>query len=194
MARNDYFYLLNLSLMFDHDNNEGYHIRKHEKLPIYRKAQEISTLVRTLLKGAETDDLEVLEEGEEDQEFLAYLFENKKQDMISNALMIPAKIARAENGEFYDLRMENAAIIRVAAKDLLIDASGLQLAGFKDIEYLNLLRIEVEEFRVLFAEWVLNFDQENYLIDRWGLFNPAGVNYDDPDDDIPFLPDDLLDL
>jgi hypothetical protein len=182
--------------MFD-NNDEGYPISNHEKLPIYRKAQEISTLVRTLLKGTETADLEVLEEDQEDQEFLAYLFENKKQDMISNVLMIPEKIAGASDGEFYDLRMENAAVIRKAAKELLNDASGLQLAGFKDIEYLDLLRTEVEEFRVLFAEWVKTFDQENYKIDRWGLFNPFGVNYDDPDDDnddIPFSPDDFLDL
>ena len=55
-------------------------------------------------------------------------------------------------------------------------------------EYLDLLRNEVEEFRVLFAEWVKTFDQWNYIIDRWGLFNPPGINYDDydPDDDIPF--------
>jgi hypothetical protein len=53
----------------------------------------------------------------------------------------------------------------------------------------------MEEFRILFAEWVATFDNENYSIDRWGLFNPPGVNYDDhdPDDDIPFDPDDFLD-
>jgi hypothetical protein len=171
------------------DNDEGSNIGKHEKLPIYKKAQEISTLVRALLKGAETDDLEVLEEEEEDQAFLAYLFENKRQDMISNALLIPAKIAGAEGGALYDLRMEHAAVIRVAAKELLVDTSGLQLAGFKDIEYLDLLRVEVEEFRILYAEWIKTFDQDNYMIDRWGLFNPPGVNYDDPDPD-----DDFLDL
>jgi len=48
------------------NNDEGSNIGKHEKLPIYKKAQEISTLVRALLKGAETDDLEVLEEEEEE--------------------------------------------------------------------------------------------------------------------------------
>jgi hypothetical protein len=91
--------------------------------------------------------------------------------------------------------MENATIIRKAARELITDARGLQMNGFKDIEYLDLLRIEMEEFRILFAEWVATFDNENYSIDRWGLFNPPGVNYDDhdPDDDIPFDPDDFLD-
>jgi hypothetical protein len=183
-----------LNAMFDDDD---YDITRHEKLPVYIKAQEISTLVRSLLKGAETEDLEVLEEEVEDQEFLQQLFKYNKESMISNALMIPAKIAGAESVNLYDIRMENAAVIRKAAREILTDASGLQLAGFKDIEYLDLLRIEMEGFRVLFAEWVKSFDPENYKIDRWGLFNPPGVNYDDPDDDdddIPFDPDDFLDL
>ena len=37
-------------------------------------------------------------------------------------------------------------------------------------------------------EWVKTFDEWNYIIDRWGLFNPPGVNYDDfdIDDELPF--------
>jgi hypothetical protein len=52
----------------------------------------------------------------------------------------------------------------------------------------------MEEFRLLFIDWVAGFDQQNYVIDRWGLFNPPGVSAHDhdPDDDIPFDPDALL--
>jgi hypothetical protein len=41
------------------------------------------------------------------------------------------------------------------------------------------------------VDWVAGFDQWNYLIDRWGLFNPPGVTAHDhdPDDDLPFDPD-----
>ena len=82
-------------------------------------------------------------------------------------------------------------MIRKAARELITDVRGIQMHGFKDVEYLDLLRREVEEFRVLFAEWVKTFDCWNYIIDRWGLFNPPGINYDDkdPDADIPFNPD-----
>jgi len=46
----------------------------------------------------------------------------------------------------------------------------------------------VEEYRLLFIDWVASFDKWNYIIDRWGLFNPPGIGpFDkDPDDDIPF--------
>jgi hypothetical protein len=41
---------------------------------------------------------------------------------------------------------------------------------------------------LLFIPWVAGFDKWNYVIDRWGLFNPPGIGpFDkDPDDDIPF--------
>ncbi|GHA28182.1 hypothetical protein GCM10007103_07180 [Salinimicrobium marinum] len=41
---------------------------------------------------------------------------------------------------------------------------------------------------MLFAEWVKTFDQWDYILDRWGLFNPLGINIEDPDpdDDLPF--------
>ncbi len=63
----------------------------------------------------------------------------------------------------------------------------------KSLDYLQVLRDEIELFRVEFAEWVKTFDHWDYIIDRWGLFNPPGVNYDDhdPDDDIPFNPNDI---
>ena len=54
---------------------------------------------------------------------------------------------------------------------------------------------EIDEFRILFTEWVKTFDEWNYSIDRWGLFNPPDINYGDhdPDDDIPFNPSDFFD-
>jgi hypothetical protein len=52
----------------------------------------------------------------------------------------------------------------------------------------------IEEYRLLFIDWVAGFDKWNYYIDRWGLFNPPGVGpFDkDPDNDIPFNPDDFF--
>lgn len=60
--------------------------------------------------------------------------------------------------------MENAAIIRKAARELITDARGIQMHGFKDIEYLDLLRAEVETFRILFAEWVKELTNGTILL------------------------------
>jgi hypothetical protein len=59
---------------------------------------------------------------------------------------------------------------------------------FKEVQYFEIVRSLIEEYRLLFITWVAGFDPWNYINDRWGLFNPPGVSpFDkDPDDDIPF--------
>lgn len=160
-----------------------------KKLPVFQKAMEIEELVRHIITSVEKADIDFKDE------YRASMVADNIRYLRENAAIIPAKIAGASSeDQIYDLRMENAAIIRKAARELITDARGIQMNGFKDIEYLDLLRKEVEEFRILFAEWVKTFDCWNYIIDRWGLFNPPGVNYDDhdPDDDIPFDPNDFF--
>lgn len=160
-----------------------------EKLPVFQKAMEIQKLVDYIVESVEKTDINFKHEIE------AEMIKNNISYMRENSLIIPAKIAGASGEDIlYDIKMENAAIIRKAARELITDARGIQMHGFKDTEYLDLLRIEVDAFRILFAEWVKKFDQWNYIIDRWGLFNPPGINYDDkdPDDDIPYNSDDFF--
>ncbi|HAB26519.1 MAG: hypothetical protein CMP05_10000 [Xanthomarina sp.] len=78
--------------------------------------------------------------------------------------------------------------LRKSARELLKKAHGIDIRGYKDLEYLDLLRNEIDESRILFAEWVKTFDCWNYMIDRWDLLNPPGINYvdHDPNDDNPF--------
>ncbi len=78
--------------------------------------------------------------------------------------------------------------LRKSARELLKKAHGIDISGYKDLEYLDLLRNEIDESRILFAEWVKTFDCWNYMIDRWDLLNPPGINYvdHDPNDDNPF--------
>ena len=153
----------------DEDNDE----RKFENLPIFLKGKEIMDVVRhigTLIP--------------EDDEHLQFI----KGCMFSDAAQLTVKIAGAEGGDLYDIRMEAAAIIRKAANDLMVTNHSLKMFGFKEVEYFQVVRDLLEEYRLLFIDWVAGFDKWNYIIDRWGLFNPPGVGpFDkDPDDDIPF--------
>ncbi|WP_299669375.1 hypothetical protein [uncultured Polaribacter sp.] len=155
--------------------------KRLKKFPLFIKAQEIYDLVHKV---------SILIEGNEDKDdFGNHLLVEYKKQLQESALRIPAKIAGVFNEDtLYDFKMENATIIRKEARTILVTTSGLKMAGFKEIDYLDLIRNEIEEFRILFAEWVKTFDEWNYSIDRWGLFNPPGVNYDDYDidDDLPF--------
>ncbi len=149
-------------------------------LPIFKKGEEIRKLVHSIADLVFDYDNEILKDTGE--------------RMLHDASLLCVKVVGAEGGDLYDLRMEAASIIRKAARDLIVHVHTLEEFGFKEAHYYELVRKEVEEYRLLFIEWVASFDQWNYIIDRWGLFNPPGVGpHDkDPDDDIPFDPNEFL--
>lgn len=142
-----------------------------EHLPIYQKAGEIYDTLSEIadLVSEENDYLQMV-----------------AGQMVANAVLIQAKIAGAEAGDIYDIRMQNAAFIRQAAMDLTVIDHAFVAHGFDYVEYFKLVRERIEEFRLLFISWIESFDKGNYFIDRWGLFNPPGVGpFDkDPDEDI----------
>jgi hypothetical protein len=153
-----------------------------EQMPLYQKAEQILKITMGLV--------EIVPKENE------FLQETMVRFMMENAFLIPAKIAGASGAGLYDLKMENAAIIRKAARELYVQAGSLRFEEcIKDKDYIELLRNTIEEFRLLFIDWVAGFDIWDYIKDSWGLFNPPGVNANDkdPDDDIPFDPDDFFD-
>jgi len=155
------------------NSDEENDIVRPESLPIYRKGKEILDIVSNICAlFPENDD---------------YLNEIKSW-MLSDAAQLTVKVAGAEAAGLYDLKMENAAIIRKAARDLMVQQHSLDAFGFEYVEYYQIVRDLIEEYRLLFIDWVAGFDKWDYIIDRWGLFNPPGVGpFDkDPDDDIPF--------
>ncbi len=156
--------------MFEDDNDD---IVLPEKLAIFRKGKEIFDLV-----------MKVTDLFPEDNEYLV----DVKGCMLSDAAQLTVKVAGAEAASLYDLKMENAAIIRKAARDLMVQQHSLEMFGFEYVEYYKMVRVLIEEYRILFIDWVAGFDKWDYIIDRWGLFNPPGVGpFDkDPDNDIPF--------
>ncbi len=154
--------------MYEDDDDD---IPNPEKLPIYQKGKEIMDITDRLI--------ELIPEDKEELKLTG-------QWMRSDAMNLMVKVAGAEGGDLYDIRMENAAIIRKSARDLVVQTHSLKQFGFKETYYFDLLREAVEEYRLLFIEWVNSFDKWNYVIDRWGLFNPPGVGPFDED------PDDLI--
>ncbi|WP_418500242.1 hypothetical protein [Flagellimonas sp.] len=160
--------------MFEEEDETGKSHSEFEKMPIYKKAWHIFD-VADKIASLVNDEEEYVSLEESERSLLRHHAEQLRND----ALLICPKIAGAEGGDLYDIRMENATIIRKAAREIQTGCSGLEIWGFKHTEYLELLWNEIEEFRILFVEWVNTFDQWNYIVDRWGLFNPPGINHDD---------------
>ncbi len=163
----------------EEEEEDDFNFRDPEKLAIFKKGEEIFEVVHQIC--------ELIPEEDDHLQFI-------KGQMLGDAALLTVKVAGAEGGGLYDIRMECAAIIRKAARDLMVSNHSLEMFGFKEIEYFDIVRDLIEEYRLLFIEWVAGFDKWNYYIDRWGLFNPPGVGpFDkDPDEDIPFNPGDFF--
>lgn len=155
--------------MFDNENEEI----EPKELPIYKKGKEIYEVVH-----------QICDLIDDENPHLGHV----KAIMLEDAMLLTVKVAGATGGQLYDIKMECAAIIRKAARELMVQNHSLEMFGFEHVEYFQIVRDLIEEYRLLFIEWVAGFDKWDYIIDRWGLFNPPGVGPSDkePDDDIPF--------
>lgn len=93
-----------------------------------------------------------------------------KEVMLSDARKLSNRIIAAEDAEHFSLKMENAVLVKVAAQNLLAQEAGLNLLSLADPAYLELLRNEIEVFRLLFVEWTNSFDRSRDMDDGWKLF------------------------
>lgn len=147
------------------------------KLPIYKKSQEIFDVLETIT-SLFPDDNDYLQ--------------SIKQNLLSDIMTIQAKICGAEAVKLYDIKMENATIIRKTARDIFVGGNSLEYFGFSDSKYYHLVRDLIEEFRILFIDWISGFNPKHYIVDNWGLFNPPGISLDhiQTDDELDFLDED----
>lgn len=152
-------------------------MKNHLQTPIYKKSEEILETLKAI-----TDLFP------EDNQNLSFL----KDQLLSDAMLIQAKLAGAFSVKLYDIKMENATFIRKAARDLMVSYHSLEMYEFEDVEYYKLIQTQVEEFRLLFIEWVADFNPKHYITDTWGLFNPPGIapDYEQRSDDLNFLDED----
>ena len=126
---------------------------KISHLPIYQKAKEIEELTETLVSSFDSPN-----QGR-----------NKEisKKLISHSKKLPKKIAAAEGGDIYSLRISNALQIRTFAKELqtMLNLSAALKLAHRD--YITFIINEVDRFRELFLDWVSTFDKTNDIHDDW---------------------------
>jgi hypothetical protein len=126
---------------------------KYEKLPVYQKAQELFDLAEVIAESLKEDEM---------KEHLAV-------QMFSNAALIQAKIAGAEGGGLYSLRMQNAVLIKLAVQDMFNAVSFSSMVKINEEDYVDLMREKVEEFRLVFIDWIRGFDKTYDIPDNWAI-------------------------
>lgn len=152
-------------------------MKNYLQTPIYKKSEEIFETLK-VITGLFSEDDPILSD--------------LKGQLLSDAMLIQAKLAGAFAVKLYDIKMENATLIRKAARDLMVSYHTLKMLGFEDVEYYKIIRTQIEEFRLLFVEWVATFNKKHFITDSWGLFNPSGISHDykQQDEELDFLDDD----
>ena len=143
----------------------------YRKTPLFKKAEEIRKLATAIVEGGP----EKAAPGSQRLKFAQHMLDQSKDDIMQHAYTIGAKIAGVHGSSLYDLQMENACLIRRSCREMVVALRGLEMAGYSEQAYFDLLRKAVEEFRPLFAEWVATFKDSFHLWDDWELFNPPGA-------------------
>jgi hypothetical protein len=111
---------------------------------------------------------------EEDESSWTYInISNIRDDFF----IISAKIAGAESGDLYAIRMQNAALIRYHAMCAKSNFCFLATLMKEKNPSLTLVPEAIEEFKTLFKEWIKLIVPSNAIEDEWGLFNPPGINF-----------------
>ena len=126
---------------------------KYRELPIFQKSEEMLELAEVIA--------EVLKEDSK-KEHLA-------SEILSNAMIMQVKIAGAEGGGLYSLKMQNAVVIKIAAQDMLNAVIFSAMVNLNEEDYVQLMRDKVEEFRLEFLNWIRGFDKSYDIPDNWGI-------------------------
>ena len=91
--------------------------------------------------------------------------------MKEDAHILHAKFLGAEATDDYILKMDNAVLMKIHARQLHTMTYQLALESTHAEEHLQLLRNAVSDFKKLFVSWVKSFDSEQKYSDGWGLFD-----------------------
>lgn len=116
-------------------------------IPIYKKALELCYMSREIVSYVSLN-----------KDLLHLYKSNSLRDSIADALLtdtilIPQKIAKAEYSVSNTERMEQVSYINIMIRNMNTYCLGLEKDGVKELEYINLLRSEIKSFRQYFKKW-----------------------------------------
>lgn len=92
--------------------------------------------------------------------------------LLDSIFTIQAKLHGAITSKSYVICMQNAAIIRYHAQYLLLSNNHLASTSKLDLQYIAVLREEMEKFRELFKLWAVEIHsmEPDFTDEDWGLF------------------------
>jgi hypothetical protein len=150
---------------------------KYRKLPVFQKSEEILELANVIAETLKEDDKK----------------EHLAAEILTNAMLIQVKIAGAEGGGLYSLKMQNAVLIKLAAHDMLNAVVFAAMVEINEEDYVELMRDKVEEFRLAFVDWIRGFDKSYDIPDNWAIRFDASTPEQEKLEDLMFDEDQFFD-
>jgi hypothetical protein len=126
---------------------------RFKKLPVFQKSEELMELANVIAETLKEDDKK----------------EHLAAEILTNAMLIQVKIAGAEGGTLYSLRMQNAVLIKLAVHDMFNAVIFAAMVEINEEDYVELMREKIEEFRLEFVEWIRGFDKGHDIPDNWAI-------------------------
>ncbi|MFM1879073.1 MAG: hypothetical protein RLZZ241_1939 [Bacteroidota bacterium] len=121
-----------------------------KNLPVYRQALELRTMSREIASFVTYNkDLLTLCKSNSLRDHIA-------DSILTDAILIPQQIARAERTTSALIRQRCIQFINVMTQNLTSYCTGLEKDGVREREYLDLLRHELKHFRRVFKIWRRN--------------------------------------
>jgi hypothetical protein len=92
-----------------------------------------------------------------------------KNLIYENAYIVAPKIISASGDTLYQIKMENAALIRFNCRQMWEQITVAVLSGSADEEHEIVIEESLNKFKDIFRQWVATFKEDEYE-DEWGLF------------------------
>lgn len=89
--------------------------------------------------------------------------------IYENVMIVAPKIIGAISMDLYVLKMENASVIRINAKQMMEQIGFAVLMGWADEAHKQVIEEALYKFRELYKQWVSTFQKDSFE-DEWGLF------------------------
>lgn len=122
-------------------------------LPVYKKALDLCKMSREIASYVSFNkDLLKLYQSNSLRDIIA-------DSLLTDAILIPKKIALAEATGSHTERLKSATYINIMIRNISSYCNGLEKDGIKEKEYLNLLRMEIKSFRQSFKKWRSSFPE-----------------------------------
>lgn len=116
-------------------------------VPVYRRSLALCEMSREIASYVSFNkDLLKLYKSNSLRDIIA-------DSLLTDAILIPQKIALAETTNSYTERLKTTSYISIMIRNISSYCNGLEHDGVNEKEYLNLLRSEIAVFRSSFKKW-----------------------------------------